>query len=64
MSLVTDALAAVRQALSLARDVAELRERLGELAFEVRDHDRRITRIEALWEASVRLGAVRLERKD
>ena len=37
MSLVTDALAAVRQALSLMRDIGDLRERVAELAFEVRD---------------------------
>lgn len=59
MSVFGEAIGAVREALKLADDVKRSGETLKELARELRDHDRRITRIEAKWEAAVELSAGR-----
>ena len=59
MSVFGEAIGAVKEALKLADDVKRSGETLKELARELRDHDRRITRIEAKWEAAVELSAAR-----
>ncbi len=67
MSVVGEALSAIREALKLADDVKRTGETLKELAKEVRtelrDHDRRITRLEAQWQTALDLrgGTRRLE---
>lgn len=67
MSVVGEALGALREALKLADDVKRTGELLKELAKEVRvelrDHDRRITRLEAQWQTALDLrgGPRRLE---
>lgn len=67
MSVVSDALGAIREALKLADDVKRTGETLKDLAKEVRaelrDHDRRITRLEAQWQTALdlRSGPRRLE---
>ena len=67
MSVVGEALSAIREALKLADDVKRTGEMLKELAKEVRtelrDHDRRITRLEAQWQTALELrgGTRRLE---
>ena len=67
MSVVGEALSAIREALKLADDVKRTGETLKELAREVRtelrDHDRRITRLEAQWQTALDLrgGQRRLE---
>ena len=67
MSVVGEALSAIREALKLADDVKRTGEMLKELAkdvrTELRDHDRRITRLEAQWQTALDLrgGTRRLE---
>ena len=62
MSVVGDALGAIREALKLADDVKRTGDTLKELAKELREHDRRITRLEAQWQTALDLrGPRRLE---
>lgn len=55
MSVVGDALGAMREALRLADDVKRAGDTLKELARELREHDRRITRLEAQWQTALDL---------
>ena len=69
MTVVTDAIKAVQKALLLSAKVDALQQKVAELITETRDHDRRLTRLEAKWEAAVELAAIRartprLEDKD
>ncbi len=57
MSVVSEAMSAIREALKLADDVKRSGDTLKELARELRDHDRRITRLEAQWETAMQFGA-------
>jgi hypothetical protein len=59
MTVLGDAISAIREALKLADDVKRTGETVKEIARELRDHDRRITRMEAKWEAAVELSAGR-----
>ena len=59
MSVFGDAIGAIKEALKLADDVKRTGETLKEISKELREHDRRITRIEAKWEAAVELSAGR-----
>jgi hypothetical protein len=61
MSVFTEAVAAVQAALRLAEDLRRTSQELKDVALEVRDHDRRITRLEAQWETAVMLSQKRLE---
>lgn len=51
--MLSDAISAIREALQLADDVKRSAEALKELAREVREQDRRITRLEAQWDTAV-----------
>lgn len=53
MSALGEALSAIREVLRLADDVKRAGDTLKELAREVREHDRRITRLEAQWETAM-----------
>ena len=55
MSVVGEALGAIREALKLADDVKRTGETLKELSRELREHDRRITRLEAQWQTAMDL---------
>ncbi len=59
MSVFGEAISAIKEALKLADDVKRTGETLKDIARELREHDRRITRIEAKWEAAVELSAGR-----
>ena len=59
MTIVSDAIKAVQQALLLAAKVDALQQKVADLVAETRDHDRRLTRLEAKWEAAVELSAIR-----
>ena len=59
MSVFGDAIGAIKDALKLADDVKRTGETLKEISRELREHDRRITRVEAKWEAAVELSAGR-----
>lgn len=67
MSVVGEAVAAIKEALKLAEDVKQAAEALKEVSRELREHDRRITRLEAQWETALmfsqRAGPRRLEEK-
>ncbi|MBU1666621.1 MAG: hypothetical protein KKG92_14680 [Gammaproteobacteria bacterium] len=59
MSAVSDAITAIRDALKLADDVKRVGGQLTAVAQELRDHDRRITRLEAKWETAIELATIR-----
>jgi uncharacterized protein YlxW (UPF0749 family) len=61
MSILTQAVEAIKDAMKLADEVRRAGDTLKELAQEVRDHDRRITRLEAQWETAAMLSRRRLE---
>lgn len=62
MSTVSEALKAVREALLLADKVKRTADATLELTKEIRDHDRRITRLEAQWETAMQF-STRSSRK-
>jgi hypothetical protein len=55
MSAIGEAIGALKEALKLADDVKRAGETLKEVARELRDHDRRLTRLEAQWETALAL---------
>lgn len=57
MSVFGEAIGAIKEALKLADDVKRTGDTLKDVSRELRDHDRRITRMEAKWEAAVELSA-------
>lgn len=57
MSTVSDALKAVREALLLADKVKRTADSTLEISRELREHDRRITRLEAQWDTAMKLSA-------
>lgn len=57
MSVFGEAIGAIREGLKLADDVKRSGDTIKELARELREHDRRITRLEAQWEAAMQLDA-------
>lgn len=61
MSLLAQTVDAIKDAMRLADDVRRASEALKELTQEMRDHDRRITRLEAQWETAALLSRKRLE---
>ena len=63
MSVIGDALRAVKDAMKLTDDVKRVGEALKDVSHELRDHDRRITRLEAKWEAAIELSSRRLKRR-
>lgn len=54
MTIVQDAIAATREALLPSNDVKRVGDGLKELAIEVRDHDKRIIKLEAKLEKAAR----------
>lgn len=61
MSVLAQTIEAIKEAMKLAEDVRRAGDALKELAQEIRDHDRRITRLEAQWETAALLSRRRLE---
>lgn len=59
MTVFGEAINAIKEALKLADDVKRSGETLKEISRELRDHEHRITRVEAKWEAAVELSAMR-----
>jgi predicted amidophosphoribosyltransferase len=59
MSALADAVAAIREVLTLTDDVSRAGETLKEISKELREHDRRITRLEAQWDTALKLSAAR-----
>jgi len=61
MSVFSEAVAAVQSALRLSDELRRTSQELKDVAVELRDHDRRITRLEAQWETAALLSRKRLE---
>ena len=61
MSVFPQMFEAIKDAMKLADDVRRAGDTLKELAHELRDHDRRLTRLEAQWETVIALSRKRLE---
>lgn len=61
MSVFSQTFEAIKEAMKLADDVRRAGDTLKELAHELRDHDRRITRLEAQWETAITLSRKRLD---
>jgi hypothetical protein len=61
MSRLAQTLEAIKDAMKLTDDVRRASEALKDLTQEMRDHDRRITRLEAQWETAALLSRRRLE---
>ncbi len=55
MSTISDTVAAIREVIKLTDDVKRAGETFKELAVEIREHDRRITRLEAQWDTALKL---------
>ena len=53
MSVLGEAIGAVREALRLADDVKRVGDTIKDVSKELREHDRRITRLEAKWETAM-----------
>jgi hypothetical protein len=61
MSVFSEAVAAVQSALKLSDELRRTSQELKDVAVELRDHDRRITRLEAQWDTAALLSRRRLE---
>jgi hypothetical protein len=55
MSAMSDAMRVVKDVLKMTDDVKRAGETLKDVALELREHDRRITRLEAKWETALEL---------
>lgn len=62
MSAIADAMRVIKDMLKLADDVQRVGETLKDVAAELREHDRRITRLEAKWQTAIELSATRAGR--
>lgn len=62
MSAFKDALDAIREAINLAGEVKRTAGRLSDLTTEVREIDRRVSRLEGKWEAAMEFGMVNAAR--
>jgi hypothetical protein len=54
VSALTEAIVAIREVLKLTDDVKRAGETLKEISKELREHDRRITRLEAQWDTAIK----------
>jgi len=61
MSVLSEAVPAVQSALRLSDELRRTSQELKDVAVELREHDRRITRLEAQWETAALLSRKRLE---
>jgi hypothetical protein len=61
VSVLAQAVEAIKDALRLADDLRRASDTLKDLTGEIRDHDRRITRLEAQWDTAALLSRKRLE---
>ena len=62
MSVVKEALDAVREAIKLVDEVKRTAGRLLELTIEVRDIDRRVSKLEGKWDAAIDFGKIGVAR--
>lgn len=58
MSAIADVMGVIRDAMKLTDEVKRVGETLKSLSSELRDQDRRITRLEAQWDTAMQLNRV------
>ena len=63
MSTLSEILNVLRKGLLMAEDLKRTSENLDHLSEEVREHDRRITRLEAQWDTALKLSGGKERRK-
>lgn len=63
MGILGEAFTALKEAIKLTDDVKKVGETLKEIAKELRDQDRRITRLEAQWDTAMQLRIAKNKRK-
>jgi chromosome segregation ATPase len=63
MSTLSEILNVLRKGLLMAEDLKRTSENLDHLTEEVREHDRRITRLEAQWDTALKLSGGKERRK-
>jgi peptidoglycan hydrolase CwlO-like protein len=62
MSVLTEVLNAVREVMTLTHDLKRLLDKVDKILDELRELDRRVTRLEAQWETALKLsGRKKLE---
>jgi hypothetical protein len=61
MSVWSQAFESIKDAMKLTDEVRKAGETLDEMTREMREHDRRITRLEAQWDTALALTRKRLE---
>jgi hypothetical protein len=62
MSAIKDALDAIREAVRLTDEVKRTAGRISDLTAEMRDIDRRVSRLEGKWEAAIDLSRLSANR--
>ena len=62
MSAITDVVGVIRDAIKLNDEVKRVGKTLKSLSGELREHDRRITRLEAQWDTAMQLARVPIIR--
>lgn len=55
MSAISDAMGVIRDTIKLADEVKRVSETLKSALHDLREHDRRITRLEAQWDTAMQL---------
>jgi len=63
MSTLSEILNVLRKGLLMAEDLKRTSKNLDHLTEEVREHDRRITRLEAQWDTALKLSGGKERRK-
>jgi hypothetical protein len=58
MSVASDAVRLIKDVLKLTDDVQRAGTALHDIAHELREHDRRITRLEAQWTTALQIAAL------
>jgi hypothetical protein len=57
MSTLSEVLSAVREVMTLTHDVKKLWDKVDELGLNMRELDRRITRLEAQWDTALKFAS-------
>ena len=57
MSTLSEVLSAVREIMTLTHDVKKLWDKVDELGLDMRELDRRITRLEAQWDTALKFAS-------
>ena len=58
MTVVSEALRLIKEVLKVTDEMQRMGAALGDISMELRDHDRRITRLEAQWATAMQLASL------